>query len=258
MSSALSEDMKEVLHYGTKINDYACLIAFVLLCYDHILTFDLEVAYIWKRPQGHGSVLFLFIRYFSLLANIANIVSGLAHFSAQYVVIGNVLGLRVYAMWNFSKRVLCLLCTLGAATTIVAVWSMTGHQVWEADNEPACQIGLSKQTAIRMSGAWEAQFVCDLVVFVMTVARSHRRLFQMPGSIVDLMVIDGAIYFGVIALVNLGNILMFHLGDVNQTYPFVISIREADSAIAMDGRKPILVRCNNINHRGIAFDAQPA
>ncbi|KAJ7108244.1 hypothetical protein C8R44DRAFT_986800 [Mycena epipterygia] len=229
MTSDHAEAIEDLLHTGTKIADYSCLVAFVILCYDHALTLDSEVCFIWNRPKSHSSHLFLVFRYFSLFSNIVNIISDLAEFPpqscntwntvktilliCQSVLIGSILGLRVYAMWNFSKRVLCFLFLIGSVTTIIAAWSLAGEQWVLATNLPVCQDGVSKQRAMRMASAWEAQFMCDVMIFGMTLLRSYRQSIKVPGSILYLMVRDGGVYFATIAAVNLGNILMFHFGD---------------------------------------------
>lgn len=47
------------------------LLPTVLLVYDHFLTLDAEVAFIWRPGHERASAWFLAIRYFSLCANIA-------------------------------------------------------------------------------------------------------------------------------------------------------------------------------------------
>ncbi|KAJ7159377.1 hypothetical protein C8R43DRAFT_1124584 [Mycena crocata] len=84
MSSASSKAIQDLLHTGTQITDYSSLVSVgLILVYDHMLTADLEWVYIWRRPKGHGSRLFLLVRYFSLLANTANIIADLSNFSPQ-------------------------------------------------------------------------------------------------------------------------------------------------------------------------------
>ncbi|KAJ7751948.1 hypothetical protein DFH07DRAFT_1032143 [Mycena maculata] len=66
--------------------------------------------------------------------------------------------------------------------------------------------------------SWEAQFVCDVAVFTFTPIRSYREPFKSPGSLLGFLVRDGkysALYFAVLALVNLANILTYYFGDVN-------------------------------------------
>ncbi|KAI0065056.1 hypothetical protein BV25DRAFT_1913699 [Artomyces pyxidatus] len=51
---------------------YANLAASMVVIYDHIVTFDQEVEYVWKEPCSKGKFLFLTFRYYGLLATIFN------------------------------------------------------------------------------------------------------------------------------------------------------------------------------------------
>ncbi|KAJ7086559.1 armadillo-type protein [Mycena epipterygia] len=76
---------------------------------------------------------------------------------------------------------------------------------------PACEYTMRKPSAIRIAAAWEAHFLCGVVVFGFTFFRSYRQPDKIAGSILDHMVRDGALYFAVLALVNLANILMYYV-----------------------------------------------
>ncbi|KAJ6458193.1 hypothetical protein C8R45DRAFT_1110105 [Mycena sanguinolenta] len=116
--------------------------------------------------------------------------------------------------------------TNGLATTILAAWSITGETWVAATQLSSCDYPVSKESAIRKSipktfamrrlisfPNRNGGFFCDLTVFIFTVVRSYNQPFKVPGSILTYMVRDGAMYFAVLALVNLGNILMYYLGD---------------------------------------------
>ncbi|KAF8176398.1 hypothetical protein K438DRAFT_1939394 [Mycena galopus ATCC 62051] len=201
----------------------------LILCYDHLLTLDSEINFLWRRPKRISFFLFILLRYFSLLSNIA-MTQTLLNFGdvaperchaggivkkvlllLQNILVGYILGLRVYAMYSFSKRVLFFLCGAAVVTVILATWSITSETIISVTNVPGCQYAMSKPSAIRMASAWEAQFLCDVVVFGFTVFRSYRQPDKVAGSILDYMMRDGALYFAVFALVNLANILMYYV-----------------------------------------------
>ncbi|KAJ7712533.1 hypothetical protein DFH07DRAFT_960778 [Mycena maculata] len=124
------------------------------------------------------------------------------------------LGLRVWAMYNLNKMVLFSLLSAGLVAVLLAVWSVT-DQTWVlATGVAGCAYAVSKHTAVRMAVAWEAQFLCDVVVFGLILLRSYRQPFKISGSILSYMVRDGALYFAVLAFANLANILMYYFGDV--------------------------------------------
>ncbi|KAJ6505856.1 hypothetical protein C8R47DRAFT_137698 [Mycena vitilis] len=130
----------------------------------------------------------------------------------QCLLAGSVLGLRVYAMYNFSKRILMFLLPLGILAVSLTVWSITGETWSAATPDSGCEYPVSKQSAIRMAAAWETQFLADAIVFSFTIWRAYRNPFSMPGSILSHMGRDGVLYFVGFALVNLANILMYYLG----------------------------------------------
>ncbi|KAJ7262027.1 hypothetical protein C8J57DRAFT_461504 [Mycena rebaudengoi] len=116
-------------------------------------------------------------------------------------------------MYNFRKMVLACLCTFGVLTVTLAVWStVLDAKSFANENLAGCRHSTDSKSAIRMAGAWEAEFICDVVVFTFTVMRSYRQ-DRIPGSIIGFMFRDGAMYFAVLAVVNLANILMFYIGD---------------------------------------------
>ncbi|KAF8526777.1 hypothetical protein JB92DRAFT_2869328 [Gautieria morchelliformis] len=47
--------------------------AFTYLSYDHVITFDTEIAYVWKTPWSFGKGLFIFNRYFGLIYFLATV-----------------------------------------------------------------------------------------------------------------------------------------------------------------------------------------
>ncbi|KAJ7106589.1 hypothetical protein C8R44DRAFT_805557 [Mycena epipterygia] len=205
------------------------LVSLVILCYDHLLTLDSEINYVWRRPKRLSFFLFILLRYVSLLSNIgmsflnfgdveiercsAWAMARMLLIVLQYLLVGSILGLRVYAMYNFSKFVLFCLCAAGFIAFILATWSIMNDTEIALPAMPGCEYPMSRSSAIRMAVAWEAEFLCDVVVFGFTLIRSYRQPFKIPGSILDFMVRDGALYFAVLALVNFANILMYYLGN---------------------------------------------
>ncbi|KAI3604896.1 hypothetical protein WG66_008491 [Moniliophthora roreri] len=83
-----------------------------------------------------------------------------------------------------------------------------------------CHVGISYETAIRIAGLWLTLFVYDTVIFSLTAARTYQfwrkvHLQHLHPSLLSLFFRDGAVYFGVMALVNLANILTFYLCGVS-------------------------------------------
>ncbi|KAJ7860137.1 hypothetical protein B0H13DRAFT_2355744 [Mycena leptocephala] len=214
--------------YGNHFTNAWMLISIVILCYDHLLTLESEITYMWKRPKRLSFFLFILIRYFSLLSNVAMLFPRFGNVPLESFLVNIILGMRIYAMYGFSKRVLIILCGVGLTTFALAAWSTRETSV--PASVIGCDFALSKDSAIRepplseslknsgpllgLAGAWEAQFLCDLSVFGFTIIRAYRQPIKTPGSILSFMVRDGALYFAALTLANLANILMYYFGDV--------------------------------------------
>jgi len=77
-----------------------------------------------------------------------------------------------------------------------------------------CHSASSQDTADHLAVAWEALFVYDCMIFVLTVLRTlqeNRRRGHMGGWLISLVIRDGAIYFAVMAGVQCANTLTFYL-----------------------------------------------
>ncbi|KAK7057833.1 hypothetical protein R3P38DRAFT_1187814 [Favolaschia claudopus] len=135
----------------------------------------------------------------------------------QNVLVGFMIALRVYAMYSFSKRVLFFLVIATMTTITLAAWSTSAEKTLNINVPPSCEIPVSQESAVRMAAVWEAQFICDVIVFVLIVRRSSSYYLpptKLSGFIMDHITRDGTLYFAVVALSNLVNILFYYFGDV--------------------------------------------
>ncbi|KAJ6522708.1 hypothetical protein B0H19DRAFT_1386577 [Mycena capillaripes] len=72
---------------------------------------------------------------------------------------------------------------------------------------------LSADRAVRPAGVWEATLGCDILVFALTVRRAYIERHTSPlysGSLINSMATDGSMYFGIIVLATLANLLTFY------------------------------------------------
>ncbi|KAH7881643.1 uncharacterized protein C8R40DRAFT_1079212 [Lentinula edodes] len=234
-------DTTENYSLGTKLRADSCLylFAFTLLYYDHLLTFDDEVKFMWSRPNHISSRLFFLNRYFSFVGNIVILLSMFFAPSGQsschpweefqeffhafaQIIVATLLTMRVYALYARDRRVLIVLTGIilfGIGATVISlVFS-------ESTPAPSlfpigCHDILDLKNAALVSVGWELVFIYDTLLFGMTVfkayrARSQPRVKQLEKfSVFTIIVRDGSIYFGIMALANLVNVLTFYLaGD---------------------------------------------
>ncbi|KAJ7931727.1 hypothetical protein B0H13DRAFT_2651219 [Mycena leptocephala] len=214
----------------------------LLSLYDYFLTLDLEVAYIWVAPYSRASAWFLFTRYFTFCINFVAVAvmfrnlgaevclfqsSACSNFFmahglliiAQQFTVGCTLILRVYAMYNCDKRILILfimaaLVTLGVGTWAVIPVGPTPPVQKSVPGVPGCHTPISRTEAIHIAAAWEAELVCNMIVLGLTLYRTFKKTTS-PRPFTDSLwhVMMRAMYFGIICLTNLANILMYYLGD---------------------------------------------
>ncbi|KAJ7279919.1 hypothetical protein C8J57DRAFT_1501380 [Mycena rebaudengoi] len=228
------------------------LVGLVVLVYDYFLTLDSEIKYIWVRQHKRGSAWYLFIRYFTLLSNIAmaflvygnleaerrNYVNASSKFNTergytiviQELAVGITLIMRVYAMYSFDKRILSFFVIATLATVSVGAWSVipSGPTPVVNDNVtlPVCHVPQSKTEATRKAAAWEAELACDMMVFALTMFRAlpqTRKTQTVPHSLWHVMMRDGESIQTITAPANFpakarctsANILMLNFGDLN-------------------------------------------
>ncbi|KAJ3865834.1 hypothetical protein EV359DRAFT_80131 [Lentinula novae-zelandiae] len=131
----------------------------------------------------------------------------------QQVIVCVLLTMRIYALYGRNVKILGYM--LGSATilAIVAAWSLFGQKSTTATS--GCHIGSDFTTSVHLATAWEALFCYDTILFGFTLYQTYKSRHTMGMSLhiplVSLMLRDGAVYFAVMALANLSNILTFYL-----------------------------------------------
>ncbi|KAF9458376.1 hypothetical protein BDZ94DRAFT_106988 [Collybia nuda] len=161
-------------------HNYLRVFANSILFYDYIITIGREVEYIWRRPKSNSSYYFFLNRYNSLLGNV--VIMGLS-FTAfprrlvlshstshtgfdrtphphsckpyniirQTLLVSNqliicfLLSIRVYALYNCSRRIRFLMGCTGASLFVIALWLSFGQR----SSQSGCYIGVSNETAIQ-------------------------------------------------------------------------------------------------------------
>ncbi|KAJ6468236.1 hypothetical protein C8R45DRAFT_1170404 [Mycena sanguinolenta] len=260
-SDSFSSESMGGLDYATFAWDHLVyrhlfLFGFVILIYDHILTFDDEVKLIWRKPLRPSALWFFAVRYLSLACSVGMLFFYFWDFSlavnsvpapcdldelnirpfiqacstmqkvmeallmVQETLVEVTLALRVVGMYGNTLQVQIPLAVSGSVIGGLGLWTMIEYgepQMLTAPGMAGCHTALPRKTALLLAGVWEAQTVFDLLVFILTVYRAHadRAVISMvPGSLVERMMRDGAMYFGIIALANLADVLTLYFGDI--------------------------------------------
>uniref|UniRef100_A0A0W0G9Q8 DUF6533 domain-containing protein n=1 Tax=Moniliophthora roreri TaxID=221103 RepID=A0A0W0G9Q8_MONRR len=221
--------------YEHHIHEITQVVAVSFLYWDHLITLGDEVKHVWAHPKSRSSFLFLFLRYFGLTSNTSVLILAKSplshdlqslqslstdppHFIPNLFSATVLLTLRIYALFNCDKRILVFLCGSAVIFLGMAAYFLVGQEKVRYPIEIGCHIGISHQTALGLSGVWTALFAYDAILFLLTTSRTYRYWLRSRFefgterlTLVSLMFRDGAIYFFVMAMATLSNILTFHL-----------------------------------------------
>ncbi|KAL5526964.1 hypothetical protein ACEPAF_8693 [Sanghuangporus sanghuang] len=215
------------------ILQYYSLASVVLLYYDHLLTFPMEVRRVWRRRLTLSSVLFLVNRYvvfggYIFVLILSSSLSDRVQFCKWFCRVGGylslltqiiasiLLSLRTYALYNRSWKVLCFVSLLGLSTIMTSAWTISGVFGILVSFGLAGGGGGVFRTCI--SGQVKAttflSAIFDGIVFLLTFIRTLQivRQNKKSGARADLphlLMRDGSIYFAVMIVANLVNVIIF-------------------------------------------------
>ncbi|KDQ62142.1 hypothetical protein JAAARDRAFT_30050 [Jaapia argillacea MUCL 33604] len=219
---------------------YVGFMGFTILVWDHIITFDDEVQYIWKGSKGPLVYLFLLVRRFSPpsslprayrvnqnryltpLGFIVNLYAYLSdawtestcrHFvryEGSMTVIGiNVVGLmmllRIRALFMGHNLVIFLVALVLAAELAVNAWLLSkGQPVAHTVAVHACTMIFNPSLgAIASASAWLPLFY-DTIVLSLTLYRTWMPLrYKQASTVLTALVRGGILYYSVIFCVTL-------------------------------------------------------
>ncbi|KAF8200818.1 hypothetical protein BJ912DRAFT_583779 [Pholiota molesta] len=224
---------------------------YVMLVYDHMLTFGEEVDKIWSRQFTLPTLLFYLNRYVTHLQYIVIQVAfhettwsdsmcvnfryrimrfiqswnpsrcrryvkfAGASTTSLVAVAELVMILRVYALYLGNKYILAFLLSVLTGQVIVSGWAVhNGMRVPQPAGFPGCVL-TGKNSFF--AALWGAPLVTDACIFALTLWRTARYMRKHGRmTVMELMLRDGTLYFFTIFGVNLMNTLIYFLalGDL--------------------------------------------
>jgi len=217
---------------------YAVLAGNSILIYDHMMTLPEEIAFIWSRPKALFAILFLLNRYVALLGNICGLVMDFVPVSDescskyalyrqlaiffQTMIVCIIMTIRTYALYGCSKRLLAWMAIVMIALLGPACAGTFGRYSGNVEIVPGvgCNETFSKDVAARIGLAYVALFVFDLFIFILTVYKIYKTnslswlSFVTRKNIIDVIFRDGVMFFGVMTLSSIPNILTYYIGSV--------------------------------------------
>ncbi|KAG7096219.1 hypothetical protein E1B28_003671 [Marasmius oreades] len=205
-----------------------------MLCYDHLLTFDDEIKYMWQRKKAFPFYLFLIFRYITPIVSLINLISehdpnwiGAACNNWIWLPVaigpivslatGIILILRVHAIYSQATWILCVTLPIYITQLIVMGWAIPAAV---PANLPPGFIGCipvpKLDTGLRLASIYIAALAFDATIFALTFGRAiYSRLTGSSIPLKTLIIRDGTLYFAVIFVVNLTNVLLLTLAPLD-------------------------------------------
>jgi len=203
-----------------------------LIFYDWLLTCDDELNFLWRRGKiTYGRVLFIMARYPGLACAIVGLLpltttSNNATTCLTVVTILSselILAMRTWAIWERSRAILVFLVVLTIACATPAIAVVERDVVTAVVVSSATSSGMQRcrtlMSAIKL--AWVVPYlvviVYEVVVLFLTlyrVLRLHKDFPSLRSKLLDVLWIDGVIYFVfmlALGIVNVG--LALHVSD---------------------------------------------
>ncbi|KAJ7888322.1 hypothetical protein B0H14DRAFT_2693571 [Mycena olivaceomarginata] len=219
------------------VNYYLGAISFTLLFYDFLLTLDWEISRYWGARISLSKFLFFLNRYGTLLGNIPVVVQRfwttpgspekttvcrqLEYYHQWFIIatqmiIGVILILRTYALYERNNRVLGLVLGISAGAVGACIWGtvFSGKTVnlWPGANlrnNIGCTYEITPAQSTGLIIAWASMGVFDCLIFFLTLYKALSRQYSTGAQLLNVLLRDGSIYFGVVLFANVSNILTF-------------------------------------------------
>ncbi|KIJ58668.1 hypothetical protein HYDPIDRAFT_119361 [Hydnomerulius pinastri MD-312] len=213
------------------------LAPYIVMFYDHILTFDQEVEHIWKSSRSLNTVVYVILRYCGSVVALLNAFAFLAQAHASndlcrvFLLLqgwaGNlitwliqlILQMRLYVLYNNSKRILLLtggayIAEIVVMSTIVGIIDLNADSV----NEPAPGIFICTDLSVpKISYSfWLTPLIFESILCLLAIrigiqrSKDHLRPALMSGTrLVNVVVMGNIMYFIGILLTCIVNAAMW-------------------------------------------------
>ncbi|KAF9220608.1 hypothetical protein BS17DRAFT_786812 [Gyrodon lividus] len=221
MASYLDIDVASIEHL--KASQYVSAAGLVILLWDHLLTLQDEVQFIWKAKLSTPKVLFLFNRYIVPIAMIVQThgFSGIGNlelsstFCKAWFAVATFIGmssiatsnflvlLRLWVLWDRSPRLMLWTLALFIITQMFSL-GFTGYIIYQMIPtlmfEPMLHVcTLTSKPAFVM--LWSPGIAFELMVFITTFWNAFDRPRQQDTQMAKVLYRDGSVYFfGLFAL----------------------------------------------------------
>lgn len=211
----------------TRVTIYMGFVSFMILIWEHVITFADEVEFIWYGKKGIIVILFLINRYLTPLGFIINLFAYLSptwtpercerfvRYEGSMTVIGlNVAALmmlmRIIALYSGRPLVIWGVVVVFAVELGVNAWLLSNGIAVEHDERiHSCTMIFNDTVgSIAAASAW-LPLLYDTIVLLLTLYKTLGPVrHKNAGKIARVLLRDGMLYWSVIFVVNLVLTLM--------------------------------------------------
>ncbi|PIL26083.1 hypothetical protein GSI_11837 [Ganoderma sinense ZZ0214-1] len=195
MTPAGQPDLSAIAEFNT-FNRVFSSTAIALLYYDFLLTISLEVERYWTGRRSWASVFYFLNRYTVIVSHIPVIYEFFFVMSESWTIIW----LHIMEIKNSAKEaVLAVGCdlTVSVSEGIRTDRSLSSLVIVQLIRGPVLAV------------SWSVMFIFDATVFVLTFSQAVCAYRMWSHSLATLMLKDGSIYFGVLGICYLLNIVSY-------------------------------------------------
>ncbi|THU78710.1 hypothetical protein K435DRAFT_786141 [Dendrothele bispora CBS 962.96] len=204
----------------------------IFLLYDHLLMLGMEIQYIWVKRKRRSAYWFLLLRYLASTGEIIILVFrfskagsesrclGLqSYINAQTLfvelLVALLMSMRVYAIYECSQRIMWFMIAVAGTMIPVIIWSVVKSSIGTVLLQGMiCGTFFPEQRASYLTITWACAFAYDLMIFSLTAWKTYQSRRSYPGPIsvriplLEMMLRDGVVYFGIMTVVHLANLVL--------------------------------------------------
>lgn len=227
--------------YQENVYQYIQIASIVVLVYDHFITLDEEVKYIWSKASRKISIAFLFLRYVGLAVmltvygllcffhvigqpekspggTLTGAVTADALMMAMVFYIALLFLWRIYALYERNLRLVVGLLIIG---TLIMSTSVAMLLRAKASTTSLIQ----KKTYY--SASWLGLLLWDILICILTIVKTHRTHLannllsrQSQTPMISIIFRDGISYFLILTSITLSNLLTNYLAPVSKIFMY--------------------------------------
>ncbi|KAF8150592.1 hypothetical protein B0H34DRAFT_143963 [Crassisporium funariophilum] len=131
------------------------------------------------------------------------------------IIVGILLMIRTYALYNKNRFILLLLCAAAAIVIAYGFWCVLASQGSNYTTEDlpltGCLLPTNEKLSSRLASAWTGMLGFDILIFGLTLYKSLTYRSEGNTSLIKVMLRDGTLYFGVMSMSCASVIISFHV-----------------------------------------------